>query len=85
MILYRSRYTRSGNGMTEHNNQHEENAPAQAVILGAAVFRRLRKQHAARAQARRYFVTARKTALQRRLLMRMLKPERKTTRLHIVR
>jgi len=70
--------------MTEHNNRHGENAPAQAVILGNAVFRRLRQQRAARAAARRYFAASQEAALQRRLLMRILHARRKCPPLQLV-
>ena len=70
--------------MTEHNNQHEENPSARVVILGEAVFRRLRQQRAARVQARRYFLAARETAIQRRLLMRILHAGRKSPTLRLV-
>lgn len=55
-----------------------------SVIFCQDVFTRLRKQNAARAQARRYFETTRRTAIQRRLVLRVLNRDRETPGLHSV-
>jgi hypothetical protein len=65
--------------MTEHNNQHGEYPAARTVIRAEALFSRLRRQHAARVEARRYLLAARKAAIQRRLLMHILNSGRNSS------
>lgn len=46
------------------------------VIPASDIFERLKKQNAARAEARRYFEATRRIALQRRLVLRILNRDR---------
>lgn len=55
-----------------------------AVIPAQDVFARLRKQNQARAEARRFLEAARRTALERQLVRRVLNPDRDRPRLHPV-
>jgi hypothetical protein len=70
--------------MAENDKKREERTQGSAVILGEAVFRRLSMQNAARAEARRYLEAARRTALQRRLVMRILRHRNPPPGLHSV-
>jgi hypothetical protein len=54
------------------------------VIPARDMFARLRKQNQARAEARRYLETARRTALERQLVRRILNRERDGPDLHPV-
>ena len=70
--------------MMDISDKHEKNRRGPAVILGEVEFRRLRIQNEARAQARRYFETMRRTAIQREVVLRILNRDKEGPGLHIV-
>ena len=66
------------------SSEHAESEQDQAVITGRSVFRSLRLQTEARAEARRYFRARRRAAIQRQLVMRMLNHRRNPPGLYVI-
>ena len=67
-----------------HKDNHKQDKPTTATILGRPAFEQLKKRIAAEKRARRHAIAARSMALQKRVVTRMLNKERERPQLRIV-
>ena len=67
-----------------HNDNHDQEKPTTATVLGRPVFEQLRKRIKAESRARRHAIEARTMALQKRVVSRLLNKERDKPHLRII-